>query len=82
MNKARITDFTHKIYKHEITNLKEMFYLKHYPKEFVDDVIERSMNINIDCTKKKLSSSYFKNIVKVQYIGKSVMSKKMNRKSF
>ena len=53
VNKARITDFTHKIYKHEITNLKEMFYLKHYPKEFVDDVIERSMNINIDCTKKK-----------------------------
>ena len=35
------------------------------------DVIDRSINLNKDCTKKKLSSSDFKNIVKIPYIGKA-----------
>ena len=42
-----------------------------YPIKFVNDIIDRSINFNKDCTKKKLSSSDFKNVVKVPYILKS-----------
>ena len=70
VNRARIIASTHKIYKQEITNLREKFFKNGYPMKFVDDVIVRSININKDCTKQKLSSSDFKNIVKVPYLGK------------
>ena len=39
-------------------------------RKFVDDVIGGPININKDCTKKKLSSSDLKNIVKAPYIEK------------
>ena len=52
MNRARIIASTPKIYKQEITNLKELFF-NGYPKKFVNDVINRSININKDCTKTK-----------------------------
>ena len=70
VNRARIIASTHNIYKQEITSLKEKFFKNGYPKKFVDDIIERSLNINKDCTKQKLSNSDFKNVVKVPYIGK------------
>ena len=42
-----------------------------YPIKLVNDVIDRYINFNKDCTKKKLSSLEFKNIVKVPFIGKA-----------
>ena len=71
MNRARIKALTPKIYEKEITNLKEKFFKNGYPIKLVNDVIDRSINLNKDCTKKKLSSSDFKNIVKIPYIGKA-----------
>ena len=61
-----------KIYEQEITNLKEKFFKHGYPIKFDNDVIDRSINLNKDCTKKKLSSSDFKNIKKVPYIRKAI----------
>ena len=70
VNRARIIASTHEIYKQEIINLKEKFLKNGYPKKFLDDVIDRSTNLNKDHTNKKLSNSDFKNIIKVPYIGK------------
>ena len=61
---------TDAIYKQEITSLKEKFIKNGYPKKFVDDVIERSINSSKECTNEKLNSLNFKNILKVTYIGK------------
>ena len=71
MNRAKIIASTPKIYEKEIKNLEEKFSFNGYPVKFVNDVIDRSINLNKDCTKKKLTSSDFKNIVKIPYIGKA-----------
>ena len=47
VNRARIIVSTHKIYKQEITNLKEKLFKNGYPKKFVDDVIERSIYLSM-----------------------------------
>ena len=71
IKRARIIASTPKIYEKEITKLKEKFFKNGYPIKFVNDVTDRSINLNKDCTKKKLSSSDFINIIKVPYIGKA-----------
>ena len=63
MNRARIIASTPKIYGQEITNLKETFFFNDYQKKFVNDVTDRSININKSCTKKKQSSSDFSKIL-------------------
>ena len=70
LNRAKIIASTDAIFKQEITNLKEKFMKNGYPKKFVDDIIERSINNNKEFTDEKLNSSNFKNILKVPYIGK------------
>ena len=52
MNRARIKASTPKIYEKEITILKENLFTNGYPIKFVNDVIDRSINLNKDCTKK------------------------------
>ena len=51
MNRAKIIASTPKIYEKEITNLKEKFFKNGYPIKFVNDVIDRSIYLNKDCTK-------------------------------
>ena len=52
MNRARIIASTPKIYEKEITNLKEKIFKNGYPIKFVNDVIDRSIYLNKDCTRK------------------------------
>ena len=42
----------HEIYEKEITNLKEIFFKNGFPIKFVNDLINRSNNLNKNCTKK------------------------------
>ena len=70
LNRAKFIASTDTIYKQEIINLKEKFIKNGYPKKFVDDVTERSINNNRECTNKKLNNTNFKNILKEPYIGK------------
>ena len=52
VNRTRTIACRHKIYKQEFTNLKEKFFKNGYPKKFINDIIERSININKDCIRK------------------------------
>ena len=82
MNRAKIIASTDTIYKQQITNLKEKFIKNCYPKKFVDDVIEISINYSKECINEILNSSNFKNILKVPYIGKPSIVYKKKMKNF
>ena len=49
LNRIKIIASTDAIYKQDITNFKEKFIKKCYPKKFTDDVIERSINNKKEC---------------------------------